>query len=304
MRGKPITNYDARQKSEREPDMNRTINRSSVISNQYRLRRKNTSSLLSHTSYLKRKTADRFTLIELLIVVAIIAILAGMLLPALNKARDSAHKIACTSNHKTLTSAGIQYCMDNNDYFYAPVDRAGNKNGCYNFIRNICAYAISPYLGKKIGLNVAGGLLRKEKINGDDAYFYTSKVLVCPGKKTNPTYDVTRDIFNYGWNSQLGSGSFYDGIAWSTWPMAKLGSVRKPSAILMFGDAGGDRWGANSTVTKLPPSPSSNEARKASIVRHGNMILFSYVDGHASPTKTNRPVYYKHKDYSEFTENK
>ena len=123
--------------------MNRTINRSSVISNQYRLRRKNTSSLLSHTSYLKRKTADRFTLIELLIVVAIIAILAGMLLPALNKARDSAHKIACASNHKTLTSAGIQYNMDNHDYFYAPVDRAGNKNGCYNFIRNICAFAIS-----------------------------------------------------------------------------------------------------------------------------------------------------------------
>ena len=62
---------------------------------------------------IRRQGGQSFTLIELLIVIAIIAILAGMLLPALQKARQSAKKTECMSRQKQVMLAQIAYADDN-----------------------------------------------------------------------------------------------------------------------------------------------------------------------------------------------
>lgn len=72
-----------------------------------------------------------FTLIELLVVISIIALLVGILLPALGAARASAKSIVCMSNCRQIGTASSTYTVDNEEYFvrYREVYRTGSYPG-------------------------------------------------------------------------------------------------------------------------------------------------------------------------------
>ncbi len=117
-----------------------------------------------------------FTLIELLIVVAVISILAGMLLPALNQAREKGRSVSCMNNMKTIGLANTAYMTDSDDYI---VPSTASPFGAGGYSREYVWYGILGGLGNNSNYGINFKLADISNLEGNIS---GSGTLTCPSE--------------------------------------------------------------------------------------------------------------------------
>jgi len=241
------------------------------------------------------KRSYGFTLIELLIVIAIVATLMGILLPALGRARELGRRAVCLANVRRL-AVSLKLYLDNNDGKFPP-DRLRKPTdyitvGPYKryrprwiwFLNEGMGFVINPYkYDDEASFNKA--------LEMDNDYY------VCPSLKH---YKYVRNIRNgaYGYNYQYLGNTRPNptGTGYANYPVW-FNQIRFPARTICFTDSRGSNipHGEHAYLVDPPKMAVSKGARHFSPknptlgplkyspadARHGGKANVAFLDGHA-----------------------
>ncbi len=240
-----------------------------------------------------------FTLIELLIVIAIIAILASMLLPALNKARTRAQSIACLNNLKSI-GMGFNLYADSYADYYPSIGYTSDHIGKYWHRTLLLSGVLGE--GKKEATLRANGTADPDALST-----LRHGVFLDPGDADPRTVSTSavNDFLSYGANRSIISeettettetthtyahyvrrNNLASGRPCGNGERCRDGKVvrKSPSGIFLAGESGKPTeryritpWANPSNSPFDPENPQFTLA-----VRHGLATNFVFVDGHAA----------------------
>jgi prepilin-type processing-associated H-X9-DG protein len=216
----------------------------------------------------------------LLVVIAIISLLMGILIPALNRAREQASGISCLANHRNLATAYVMYASENDGSVCGGWAGHQKTNG-------IPPWVMPPleYSGTTIVPMATGSVSLQQRHNGIKAgalYKYVSDVGAyhCPGDKR-----IIR-------GTSLGLGAEY--LIFRSYSLSdymratersdekKIFNIKQASEKMLFVEEYYDGQAGNHNHQGWSFSPRTGSLWDPLGIFHSRSCTFSFVDGHAA----------------------